>query len=507
MRGFLGGVSFGALAAAAGAALLSLSMPLPQRVSVDDNTPSAAVDPLPQSDPSLTLRPRDADLVEAAPSAPETAPAADSLNEVASDDRAPAARPEVGAVAGLAPDPQAEPAPQIDSDDPVSQTPPTAAEAPVLPGEEAEIIVSDAPAQPVAKPDEGAEVQAEATAEDEGAAVESAAAEALEETHSSTDPLVSAPEVSLGAPVLTPPVESEAPSALPQILAPPTRQDTPGEKPEETAVASAEPAEIVPGIGKVVVPLTERDTATASTGTETSGTVPSVSPALLSPFEAFSEPFDNAEGRPLMSIVLIDDAESIGAEGLAEFPYPLTFAIDPNTADATQKMAARRAAGFEVMVLANLPRDAAPQDAETALPVWFSTLPEAIGILEGTETGVQGNRALAEQVAAVAADGGHGLLMQNSGLNTVQKLALRDGVPSGLVFRDFDGAGQNPRAVRRFLDQAAFRAGQEGAVIMLGRVRPDTISALLLWGLQDRADKVALAPVSASLKAHLPDAQ
>ena len=59
--------------------------------------------------------------------------------------------------------------------------------------------------------------------------------------------------------------------------------------------------------------------------------------------------------------------------------------------------------------------------------------------------------------------------------------------------------------MRRFLDQAAFRAAQEEAgVIMMGRVRPDTISALLLWGLQDRASRVALAPVSAILKA-LPD--
>ena len=56
--------------------------------------------------------------------------------------------------------------------------------------------------------------------------------------------------------------------------------------------------------------------------------------------------------------------------------------------------------------------------------------------------------------------------------------------------------------MRRFLDQAAFRAGQEEAgVIMMGRVRPDTISALLLWGLQDRASRVALAPVSALLLA------
>ena len=137
------------------------------------------------------------------------------------------------------------------------------------------------------------------------------------------------------------------------------------------------------------------------------------------------------------------------------------------------------------------------------MEVWLDRVPQALGILEGVETGVQGNRPLADQVSDVARTGGYGLVLQNSGLNTVQKLALRDGVPSGVVFRDFDGAGQNPRAIRRFLDQAAFRAGQEGAVIMLGRLQPDTISALLLWGLQDRASRVALAPVSASLRANL----
>jgi hypothetical protein len=34
---------------------------------------------------------------------------------------------------------------------------------------------------------------------------------------------------------------------------------------------------------------------------------------------------------------------------------------------------------------------------------------------------------------------------------------------------------------------------------MLGRLRPDTVSALLLWGLQDRASDVALVPISAVL--------
>ena len=59
--------------------------------------------------------------------------------------------------------------------------------------------------------------------------------------------------------------------------------------------------------------------------------------------------------------------------------------------------------------------------------------------------------------------------------------------------------------MRRFLDQAAFRAAQEGGVVMMGRLQAETISALLIWGLADRASRVALVPVSAVLKQDAPD--
>ena len=106
---------------------------------------------------------------------------------------------------------------------------------------------------------------------------------------------------------------------------------------------------------------------------------------------------------------------------------------------------------------------------------------------------------VSDQVTAILAQSGHGLVTMDKGLNTMPKLARKAGVPASPIFRDFDSKGQDAVVIRRFLDQAAFRAGQEGAVIMLGRSRPDTISALLLWGLQDRAGTVALSPVSAVL--------
>jgi hypothetical protein len=134
-----------------------------------------------------------------------------------------------------------------------------------------------------------------------------------------------------------------------------------------------------------------------------------------------------------------------------------------------------------------------------SLSATFDALPEAVAVLEGNGSGVQMSRSVSDQVNAFAGETGRGVILQANGLNSALKLAVKNRVPAAVVFRDFDGGGQGPTAMRRFLDQAAFRARQEGGVVMLGRVRPDTISALLLWGLQDRSSRVALAPVSAVL--------
>ena len=101
------------------------------------------------------------------------------------------------------------------------------------------------------------------------------------------------------------------------------------------------------------------------------------------------------------------------------------------------------------------------------------------------------------QVVAAAGASGHGLVTFPRGLNTAQQIAERDGVPSALVFRDLDGDGQDGAAIRRTLDQAAFRARQGGEVILVGRAQPETITALTEWALGNRAASVTLAPVSA----------
>ena len=120
-------------------------------------------------------------------------------------------------------------------------------------------------------------------------------------------------------------------------------------------------------------------------------------------------------------------------------------------------------------------------------------MPEAVAVLEGDAGGLQESREVSDQVARILADSGHGLVLYPQGLNTGQAIAARAGVPAATLFRDFDSKGQTATVIRRFLDQAAFK---EGSVIMLGRLRPETISALLIWGLQDRASRVAFVPVT-----------
>lgn len=214
-------------------------------------------------------------------------------------------------------------------------------------------------------------------------------------------------------------------------------------------------------------------------------------------------PFTAPEGKPLMAIVLLDEGQgSLGLEALQAFPYPLSFAIPAGRPDAADLAERYRAAGFEVLLAADLPENATAADAETAMQSWLAALPQAVAVIEGSGTGLQSSRGASAQLAPILLETGHGLIMLPNGLDTAQKLIAREGVPSATLFRDFDGQGQDANAVRRFLDQGAMRAvQQEQNVILLGRVRPDTISALLLWGLQDRAASVALAPVSAVLQA------
>ena len=374
----------------------------------------------------------------------------------------------------------------VESDDPVLPSP--QGTPPVVPSSEGAVAISTDPAQPPAP---------EATEESAGLSAPD------EETEGTEGGSIFPQEEP--APVLIPDASGAEGEGVTDM------------SPEAEAQAEAAP---LPEVDAETESAAKTLPALGTIGNRAEGVTTNRLPSLGGPApeaaEAVAEPetvegalarnrvaFDNPEGKPLMAIILMDDGQSpIGIEALQSFPYPLSFAVDVTWPGAAAAAERYRAAGFEVLAMADLPEGAQPEDAEVAMQAWFAQVPLAVAVLEGTGTGLQSSREATAQLAPILKESGHGLVMHPSGLNTAQKLIAREGVPSASLFRDFDGQGQNVAAIRRFLDQAAMRADQqEDGVIMLGRLRADTISALLLWGLADRAASVALAPVSAVLQA------
>lgn len=554
-RGFLSGVLWGGIMSVGIAGVASVLAPPPVAPEVGDAAPGTAVAPDRIVDAGSGKQGSDSDRAPVTGQvAPQTlAPDPDSIAGIDADMTAPAAIPETGDAANLdAPDVKGDVNADASGamplgDDPVLPNP--QALAPMEPEAADEVSISTEPAQPPAPEPESVQGAFDAPAQPEtGAAEEAEIAlprtdenlgdedlgdenadevdETLDDQRVATavaPELDTAPDEDVSEPVITP-------VAPPSIILNETPQETPapdavledavpeGAVPEDGGAGNSETASARPEIGTPSVALTERsngvtvnrltNTESAQVAVQTEATADETSAetegSAAKPIKAFAQEFENPDNKPMMSVVLIDDGSTPAAGGagiaaLRSFPYPLSFAVDSALPDAADRMALYRAEGFEVLAMVNLPEGAAPVDAETTFGVTLEKLPEVVGILEGTTGGLQGSRDVADQVTAILAQSGHGLVTQDRGLNTMPKLARKGGVPADPVFRDFDSNDQTAQVIRRFLDQAAFRAGQEGSVIMLGRLRADTISALLLWGLQDRAGQVALAPISAVL--------
>ena len=113
---------------------------------------------------------------------------------------------------------------------------------------------------------------------------------------------------------------------------------------------------------------------------------------------------------------------------------------------------------------------------------------------------MKGAPEVASGVVEHIAQSGHGLVLLPQGRNAAQPFALPEKMPSVSVFRDLDGQGQGAAVVRRFLEHAASRAGQNGPVVLLGRLRPDTVSSLRRWGSNGPGSAaVDIVPISSLL--------
>ena len=534
-RSSLSGFLLGTVVAFGGVAVISvtqsLNAPAPEAANV--NLPAGSGFEGAREDRAASLP--GSDPVDAPTEAERAAPpAADDASGIAGVDTAPAEQPETSdASTGLAsPEVASDALPRSEAKDDTSPR----AEAPSLPAANADAPVTSVPSRPV-NPDVGDAPEMAALPDSEETVPSAPAGEAEQPVVGTPSaPAADSPEPAPVAATPLPAAEVATVTDAPEPAQAGTAPDLPAvEKDNKPAMTigrpeiseDREPAVIVaipqeeapkrpalpkvgeavsdtPRIGKPATRLTEREDPAQPARNEASDAVaaPEVSEDLP-PLQAFAAPFDNPDKKPLMSIVLLDRGTSdIGVEALSAFPYPLSFAVDVTSPEALARMERYRKAGFEVMALTDIPEGATGGDTETLLRAGLRELPEVVAVMEGDGSGLQSDKVISDQVSAVLQETGHGVVYFAQGLNTAQKLAVKDGVAAASVFRDFDNKGQSATVIRRFLDGAAFKARQQPeGVVMVGRLQPETISALLLWGLQDRATRVALAPISAVLNA------
>ncbi len=221
---------------------------------------------------------------------------------------------------------------------------------------------------------------------------------------------------------------------------------------------------------------------------------------LTTALERNAAKFENGTEIPPVAIMLIHEGSLIdGIEKLARLPFPVTIILDGTLDSARSQMLAYRTAGSEVALSVQFPDGAQAADVEVLLQTALRNVPDAVAFVDTGETGFQDSRDVINQTVAVLAENGHGLVFEPKGLNSALRVAESAGIEASTIYRDLDSDGQSARVIGRFIDQAGFRARQENGVILLGRMRDETIDALVEWGAAERTSTVVMSPLSAVL--------
>ncbi|WP_394177827.1 divergent polysaccharide deacetylase family protein [Yoonia maritima] len=404
--------------------------------------------------------------------------------------------------------------------------PATTVEPPQMPSAAENVVIATQPTQPASEVGEADVPTVEGIAEDAlvAPAPEWIAEPAPTEIFVDELPFLDAeePEVAAEREVAEVPVPEiviiPEPETIPDPVELPTGQDAPSEgsevppqtptpvgvapEPTEPSVTDeSEPTVITSGPGKRIKvnrPSAEPETTPEP---ETEAVTDEEAEATdLPALQRFATAFENPNGMPLLSILLVDDGTNGDmAADVASMPLPVTVvlhALDPN---AAARMQAYRAAGIEVALQTSLPEGAVPTDVEIAFEAAFGILHETVMLFSDGTGVLQNDRAVTDQVMQILASDGRGLVTVQRGLGSAQRAAEQVGVAATTVLRDLDGAGEDQSAIERALDQSALRARQTGDAVLLGRVQPETISALTNWALTVNQDQMLVAPVSAVL--------
>jgi polysaccharide deacetylase 2 family uncharacterized protein YibQ len=226
-----------------------------------------------------------------------------------------------------------------------------------------------------------------------------------------------------------------------------------------------------------------------------------VGPAI----DAFAVPPVPTENQPLMAVVLVDNGNMrLDPDILGSLPFTVTIAVPAKNDVHNALMRYYRDEGFEVALLIDLPEGSNATEVTEILDNAISTVSEATTILERTPGTLQNSREISTALVDRLALSGHGLVIYDSGVNPALERAKSVAVPVKTIYRNLDQDNGNERAMRRFLDGAAFRAQQEGSVIIAASPSPSVISALTFWSLQERSSSVIKTSLSQALLASFP---
>lgn len=217
-------------------------------------------------------------------------------------------------------------------------------------------------------------------------------------------------------------------------------------------------------------------------------------------------PFTGDLTQSLMSIILIDegDAPDLRA-GLITLTAPITFGVTAGIENATAVSGDYRQNGFEVVLA--LPSDGAyglngatEIDAvENLIANAVNEIPVATAVIDPIGSPLPQNRRLTGAVLDALKVTGHGLLTyRGGGLNNVPLIADEVGVPSEIVFRVIDEEPGSAN-IALSLERAVLDASRGGSVIVVGRLRGETVTTLVSWLLGSGAREVSIAPVSTVL--------
>lgn len=487
VREFVKGVLWGGVVAVAGLAVASQMAPIGKGPDLAGVT--------------------DAELPQGAPDSPTPDSAAPTDGLVAGQDSKTADTPPDPAAA-----PQDLPLAQDAADEPLlrpmaeAEAPPPASVVPDLQvaGDVAEAPTADTPPVPApqaavvpepALPEAGA-----AAPQDDSLTVATDAPQAVAPEAEATAPMVPLAPEAEAAPVPEAAAEPEVPAAP---------QTEPAAEPAPEAVAIAPAATLTPDaalVEKTVEGVTTGRLPTISTETPAEA-APAEGQALpavdLPPVQRFARSFANPDGKPLFAILLVDPGTAdVPRADLAALPFPVSFVLDPMAPGAAEAGALYRAAGQEVVMLATgIPKGATASDLEQSFAGLQGALPEAVALIDTADAIFQDDRGLAAEVVTLLADQGRGLVTFDRGLNAADQVARREGLPAATIFRSLDDDGEDAPLIRRYLDRAAFKAAQEGKVVVIGAARPETIAALMEWAVEGRSSSVALAPITAVMGA------